>query len=160
VNATLTVAVIAVVISALSCAAAGFALFYSHRADRRAEAQDERDAQRFEREIEDAVERDSAILTAEVQGPAGSSFGREYRVIVTNLGPAPAHRLSVWFVDQDGREIGHRVGGRTALMPGESAKLTLFAPVRADYGGTLNLHYGWTDGTGTKQTGSSADVEL
>jgi hypothetical protein len=166
VSGTLIIAIVAAVFAALSSIASVVALLYSHRADeraeraeRRADEQAERDAQRFEREAEDAVDRESANLTADIKGPEGSSRGRDYRVTMKNLGPAPARRLSVWFVGEGG-PVGTKVGGRAALMPGETVELIPTVPTHADYSGTLHLHYEWTDGLGIHEAGSSADVPL
>lgn len=120
-------------------------MWYGHRADRRAEKADEREALPFEREENAAEEQKRARLTAEYAGYEGGPQGRIYKYQITNQGPAPARRVSVWFVDEEGREIGQRDGGRVPLAKDEQRVFRPSAPPREVYSGLLKLRYGWKD---------------
>ena len=153
--------VAALVVSLAAVLISGGALVFAHRADSRADRAERRadelaelEARRFEREEATAEANRRARLVAEFAGVGGSSRGRDFAFVVTNVGQAPARHVSVWVVGEDREAKGAPSGGRKPLMPGQSAPFNVMAPRFEQYSGALVLWYGWTDEAGRHEMAS------
>jgi len=96
---SLIVAVVAVIISGLSLAGSGVALWFARRADRRAEEQEERDLTRFKREL--VADLDARCVNIDYD----ESRGYNYRFAVTNHGEGLARDVEVGLVEASGRRV-------------------------------------------------------
>lgn len=144
------VEIAAVIISIVAVLLSGGSLWYTHRADLRAD----RAERRAEEQIADAKR---ANLTAEYQSVIGNDRRREYRIRVRNLGPAPAHRVATWLEADDGSLLGAD-SGRRSLMQGDSEEFRPVVPPLKDYAGRLALFVRWNDDEGWHSFRSLEDV--
>jgi hypothetical protein len=159
--ATLTVAIVAVVVAGGSLALAFRADRRAKRAERRAqlaeeraEQADEREARREQREVEEAVARRRGkpvvMQRGGSGGPTAPSVAHDY--LVRNAGRATISELWLSIEDADGTTVSaYDAGGLMAVVPAD-APVLMTVEVRQPLPEKLplTLMVEWTDPDGTR----------
>ena len=145
-DGTLIVAIIAVVLSGLSLVAAMVALIHSQRVGRRAEGQERREVERFDREGRADVRADVIRVYNNPTVPSG----RQLTVTMWNAGTVTAYNPAVWFATERGVPVTDKYGGRGTLEQGDPARLGAVQPF-PPHDGALSVWIGWKDALGTHE---------
>jgi hypothetical protein len=134
------VTVAAFVISLLALLIAGWSLWYTHRADRRAEAAEERSEQADRREVEARLE----VTALGGRRPGDGSTEYIYRIL--NAGKVAAHEVRAWLVDENGEQMHEDAAGPgLTLLPLEASEVEIRTRAEVD---DLLLAIYWSDGAG------------
>jgi hypothetical protein len=167
------VEVAAVGVSVVAVLISSGALFYTRRADSRAEehetrlkaqearsqAQDERDTRREQREAAETLAKQQAYPRAEYLG-APASGDRVYRFRVINTGKEAASDLDAWLIDEKGNvvsEFSYESSRIPVLERDKSGGVALKVMDDVAVSGPLFVRFTWFDLSGSNERTSHVE---